>query len=65
MGRPLEKSRLSFAQKVFTIIWMNEINSRLGSPLVDVDTEIIERYAIRVEWTSIRSKYTEVLRCEV
>ena len=65
MGHPLEKSRLSFSEKVFTIIWMNEINSRLGSPLVDVDTEVIERCAVGVEWTSIRSKYTEVLWSEV
>jgi hypothetical protein len=38
MSLPFEKSPLSFTQKVFMIIWMSELNSRLGSPLIDVDT---------------------------
>ena len=65
MRRPLEKSCFSVAQEVFTIIWMNEMNSGFRSPLVNVDTKIIERYAIGVKWGPIRSKYTEVLRCEI
>jgi hypothetical protein len=33
--------------------------------LVYVDTEILERNVVSVEWASIRSKYPDVLRCEV
>ena len=28
IGRPLEKSLVSFAKEVFTIFWMNEVKSR-------------------------------------
>jgi hypothetical protein len=66
MGRPLEKSALPFAEKLFTIIWMNETMSRcFGSPSVDVDTQILERPVIGIEWASIRPKDTDVLRREV
>ena len=65
MRRPLEKSGISFAQKVFTIIRMNEMNSGVRSPLVNADTKILERYAIGVKWGPIRSNYAEVLRREI
>jgi hypothetical protein len=65
MGSPIEEPRLSFTEKALTIIWMNEINSRLGSPLVDVDTKVIKRYTISVEWISVRPKNTDMLRCQV
>ena len=49
MGRPLEKSVLSFAEKVFMIIWMNEIPSRpFVAPLVEGDAEILERRVIGI-----------------
>src|SRR5437899_739661 len=68
----LEKSVLPFAQKVFTVIWMNEIYSRavlmtlypFVSPLVEGDTEILERCVIGIEWRSIRPRYGDVLRHE-
>src|SRR5262249_58089861 len=66
MGRPLEKSPRCLAEKLFTIIWMNPIKSRpFGLPLVDVQTEILERGVIGVERASIRPKYADVLRREV
>src|SRR6266404_7835782 len=61
----LQKSVLPLALKVFTVIRMNEIDSRAGSPLVESDTEILERYVIGVKWRSIRPrKYADVLRRE-
>jgi len=62
---PLEKSFFSFAQKVFTVIRMDQINSGFSSPLVDVDAKIIERYTIGIKRGTVRSKYTDVLRREV
>src|SRR5215471_1220865 len=49
---------------MFTVIRMNEIYSRAVSPLVEGDTEILERYVIGVERASTRPKYTDVLRRE-
>src|SRR5215471_2287994 len=60
----LEKSVPPLAQKMFTVIRMNEIYSRAVSPLVEGDAEILERYVIGVEWASTRPKYTDVLRRE-
>src|SRR4029077_10097331 len=65
MGCPLEKSLLSFLEKVFTIIRVYETKSGLfGAPLVDGNAEILERCVIGIEWASIRPKYTDVLRRE-
>ena len=44
---------------------MSELHSRLGSPLIDVDTEIIEPCPIDIEQASIRPTYTDALRHEV
>lgn len=65
MRRSLEKSFLSFAQKVFAIIRMDQMNARVSSPLVDANAKIIERYTIRIKWSAVGSKYTDVLRREV
>src|SRR5271168_3234533 len=60
MGRPTEEFFIFFDEIPFTIIGMNKINSRWGEQLIDVDTEILERYAIGVEWLSIRPKYKDL-----
>src|SRR6267142_4779543 len=66
MWRAFEKLALSLAEKLFAILWMKETISRgFGSPSVHVDTQILERHAIGIEWGSIRRKDSEVLRHEV
>src|SRR5260370_7138289 len=66
MWRAFEKLALSLAEKLFAILWMKEtISGGLGSPSVHVDTQILERHAIGMEWSSIRRKDSEVLRHEV
>src|SRR4029077_4444380 len=66
VSHSLEKSFRPLGQEKFTVIGMNEMNSkRRVSPLVNVDAKIIEHFAISVEWAPIRSKYTDVLRREV
>ena len=66
MGLSLEKSVLSFAEKVFTVIGMNKIESRpFDAPLANGDAEILERCVIGIKWISIRRKYIDVLRREV
>src|SRR3984893_17220225 len=66
MWRAFEKLALSLAEKLFAILWMKEtISGGFGSPSVHVDTQILERHAIGIEWGSIRRKDSEVLRHEV
>ena len=66
MWRAFEKLALSLAEKLFAILWMKEtISGGFGSPSVHVDTQILERHAIGMEWGSIRRKDSEVLRHEV
>src|SRR5258706_3014512 len=66
MRCPCEKSFLSFALKVFAIVRMNESTpSPLGGPFFHADAEILERGMICIEWSSIRSMYTDVLRHEL
>src|SRR5260370_21802603 len=65
-GPPFGKSSLSFAEKRFTIIRMNETPAgRFVSPSVDIDTQIVESCIIGVERSSIRPKYADVQRREV
>ena len=40
---------------------MNEINPRIGYQLGEMDTEIIERSVIGIEWATISSIYKDVL----
>src|SRR5579859_6500575 len=61
MGRPAEKFFIFFDEIPFTIIWMNKINSRWGEQLIGIDTEILDRYAIGVDWVSIRPKHKDLL----
>src|SRR6201993_852509 len=65
MWHPVDKSFSFFEEIPFTIIRMNKTNSRWGEQLIDVDTEILERYAISVEWVSIRLKYKDLCWREV
>jgi hypothetical protein len=66
MWRAFEKLALSLAEKFFAILWMKEtISGGFGSPSVHVDTQILERHAIGIEWGSVRRKDSEVLRHEV
>src|SRR5258708_18011975 len=66
MWRSFENLALSLAEKLFAIVWMKEtISGGFGSPSVHVDTQILERHAIGIEWGSIRRKDSEVLRHEV
>jgi hypothetical protein len=66
MWRAFEKLALSLTEKLFAILWMKEtISGGFGSPSVHVDTQILERHAIGIEWGSIRRKDSEVLRHEV
>src|SRR6202040_1809862 len=65
MGYPREQALLSFGEKVLTVIWMNEIDSRLRYQLVSVDTEILLHALIGVDRASIRTEYTDVMRYEV
>src|SRR5205814_3173162 len=45
---------------------MNLIANRpFVPPLIQTHPKVIERGAIRIQWASIRSNYTDALRCEV
>ena len=50
--RALAKSVLRLIQIVFAIIWMNEIYSRAGSPLVDGHPEILKCYVASARETA-------------
>src|SRR5258705_1354302 len=66
MGRPLEKSFVSFPKQVCPIFWMNELHVSVWvTPLLQSDAEIFERCVIGVESGSIRSTCPHVLRREV
>ena len=66
MGRPGQKSLLSFPEELFPILRMNVIQSGAFSfPFINIDTEVVERHPIGVKRLSIRPKDTNVLRCEV
>ena len=41
------------------------MQSHFASPSVEVDTEILERCAIGIQWASIRPKNTDLLRREI
>src|SRR5258705_541738 len=64
-GEPKPLDMVSFIQRIAKSFSARDRARGFGSPSVHVDTQILERHAIGIEWGSIRRKDSEVLRHEV